>query len=341
MPKVVLPMSAHEYKTYPNIASLLCILHDHPETLPWICNNFIQIVYYPSLQKVDYITKTDCFFDSIMFDCPWLHIQTTHRDLIDRKWGGSIVDYAVDCLDSGFYVNFVADQFYIRASDAYQIREHNHDMFIYGYDSEAGLLFIADSMKDGKYVQTTCSYDEMEQAYHRADLAKDWFDRRVFSYSFKPEPYFQYKKYLDFDSRFAVNLLNRYLHSTVPDLDICRENTYGIGVYDKIQAYLSQVCDTGSRVDIRPVHLLNEHKKFMLLRIGYMNRNGCLTGGGYEEAYEEIKRMHETCLGLLLKYVFTGESQMIVKVKHFLEKAVVEEKRVLSEMIPHITRPGS
>ncbi|MGG1516573.1 hypothetical protein ABE504_14235 [Paenibacillus oryzisoli] len=333
MTRKILPMGLHDYRTYPNCSNLFSMIINHEETLPWISNNFIQVVYFSSLQKLDYINKTECFYDPIMFDCPWLNIQSTHRGFIAHKWEGSIVNFVMDNIDSGYYVYFLADQFYISESDSYQKNEHNHDMFVYGYDKELRRLYIADNMKQGKYIQTTCSFEEMEQAYKNADLSKDWFDRRVFSFSYKKDHFSVYQKYLNFDTRFVVDSISRYINSVTPDLDICQENIYGIKVYEAMQDYLTRMSTGEVELDLRPIYFLHEHKKLMLLRMQYMLNNGYLRNQEIYERYEEIKKIHEVCLGLLMKFIYARQEALILKVKDFLILSVAKEKEILSDLI--------
>ncbi|WP_168118774.1 hypothetical protein [Paenibacillus sp. HB172176] len=328
-----LPMHDHDYKTYPNVAHLFSIIGNREETLPWIYSHFIQLVYFESMRKIDYTNKKDSFFDPLLFDCPWLHFQFTHRDTITKVWKGSIVQFAVDAIDMGNYVYFLADQFHIREADAYGKHSHNHDMFIYGYDAEAGTLNIADNLRGGKYTETVCSFEEMELAYAHADAERDWFDQRVMSVSFKPKTYFQYERNVVFDSLAVVDALERYVSGWKPTSYLCAENTYGIEIYDRMQEYLNALMQEQEIVDIRLLHILYEHKKIMRRRLRYMLEHGFLTNAALEPAYAEVERGHQIAVGMLLKYSVSGEKKLIDRMAATLLEGATLEKELLGRVI--------
>ncbi|MGO4548853.1 hypothetical protein AB4Z29_29090 [Paenibacillus sp. 2TAB23] len=328
-----LPMHDHDYKTYPNIAHLFCMIGNREETLPWVYNNFIQLVYFGSLRKIDYTNKQDSFFDPLLFDCPWLQFQFMHRDTVAQKWNGSIVQFAIDAIDMGQYVYFLADQSHIRESDAYGRHAHNHDMFIYGYDKAAGTLHIADNMRRGRYVETSCSFAEMEAAYAAADPDSDWFDRRVMSVSFKPKTYFQYERNTAFDSLSVVDAMDRYVRGWKPHSYLCLENTYGIKVYDRIQEYLQGIEQERDVADIRLLHILWEHKKLMHRRLRFMLEHDFLRDASLESAYSEVERGHGIAVGLLLKYSVSGDKRSVAKVSSLLSDGARLEKELLNKAI--------
>ncbi|MFC5469145.1 hypothetical protein ACFPPD_10470 [Cohnella suwonensis] len=332
-----LPLSDHDYVTYPNVAHLFSVIGNREETMPWVYTNFIQLVYFESLRKIDYTNKTDSFFDPLLFDCPWLNIQFTHRDTISQAWNGSIVQFAIDSIDRGNYIYFVADQYYIRASAAYGNHTHNHDMFIYGYDKTTKKLNIADNLKYGKYIRTTCGFDEMEMAYAHADPDRDWFDSRVMSFAFKPKTYFQYERYLVFDSVSVVHSLNRYIHSMKPASYMCLENTYGIAVYERVHEYLLALKQEREVIDIRLLHILYEHKKMMRRRIRYMLQHGYLADENLEASYANVEKEHEICVGLMLKFMITGDDKLLDRISGALMEAAVIEKELLGRVIATVS----
>ncbi|MFC4304106.1 hypothetical protein [Cohnella boryungensis] len=329
----VLPVSQHDYRTYPNVANLFSIISGHEETLPWVCNHFIQLVYFSSLRKIDYTNKTDSFFDPLLFDCPWLNIQYTHRDAIAHVWRGNFTRFAIDAVDMGNYLYFLADQYYIRESEAYGKHPHHHDMFIYGYDPKAEIFYIADNLRNGKYVQTTCGFEEMEQAYAHADPMKDWFDCRVMSISFKPRTYFQYERYLSFDTIAVADALSRYVNGVKPATRMCMENSYGLEVYERLQEYLTELKEGREVADIRLLHVLHEHKKLMRVRIRYMLEHGYLEDEQWLSRYSAVEKEHEVCVGVMLKYSLTGDGKLLDRIQTGLREIVPLEKELLQGII--------
>ncbi|MFD0669978.1 hypothetical protein [Cohnella sp. GCM10027633] len=328
-----LPVNDHDYVTYPNIANLFSVIGIREETMPWIYTNFIQLVWFDSLRKIDYTNKLDSFFDPLLFDCPWLNIQFIHRNTISRVWDGSFARFAVDAIDRGEYVYFVADQKYIAQSEAYGKHPHNHDMFIYGYDTATGSFNISDNLKHGKYTRTECGFDEMELAYAHADADRDWFDSRVMTVSFKPKTYFQYERYLVFDSVSVAHSLNRYLHSLKPVSYMCMENTYGIAVYERLQEYLLALKQEREVVDVRLLHIVHEHKKMMRRRIRYMLDHGYLLDESLETSYANVEKEHGIWIGLMLKYAVTGDGKMLDRIGGALAECSATEKELLGRVV--------
>jgi hypothetical protein len=334
--KVILPMAKPIITAYPMDANAISIITNNEEAYPWVLNNFIQIM---SWRRADIPWKFDLWYsDCFKFykRCPFLECQRIKKHFVRDKWNDNIHDFIIDSINHGYYVYLVVNTRYISAYEPKQESDIPHDMLIYGYNSLEKIYYIADSMKHGNYSFDSCTYDELENAFHY--LKEEHEDYASFSGSIELLSYKKVKAG-DFDLSKVIDGLKAYLNSHAFDERSYSNALYGINVYDNYKMYLSLLHDNEVKFDIRPVHNFWEHKFVMMLRLTYMNELGVLHNeGNLLNTFKEIEQKTLVYRNLLLKYAFNHNKEILTNISSELDKIKDNESMVLEQVLRNIKK---
>lgn len=281
----ILPVTLPELASYPGMTNFFSIIGINKTTLPWICDHFIQLIA-PEKQFGDYATTAN-FYD-VMFpysmpmgiSVPFLFTNLISRVLLANTQN-DLIHYVERFIDEGYYVQVYLNQFYIKHSDNYRVRNLFHPTFIYGYDYENYTVNIAD-FYGGKYKQVTINFEALNQSFVFSD------DTDISKLPFWVQNVYLYRK-IDVVYNQNIYLMRQsisdYLNSTdsFHKMKICNNWAssnfrYGLAYYDYLIDELNVI-----RPDIRDYHVLYEHKKVAKWRIELLVKQGVLAQADYAE----------------------------------------------------------
>lgn len=133
----------------------------------------------------------------------------------------------------------------------------------------------------------------------------------------------------DYNYKYDHELMIRYLKEYTYSInslihyrglvDIDESFAYGIETYDVILDYMEALIDGVTRLDIRPFHIMWEHKKCMTNRLKYLLETGCLNN---EEILEQYKLLENEALvirNVILKYQVAENKDLLLKVKNMIQ----------------------
>lgn len=321
--KKILPMKYPEITSYSIQSNVLSIIANYEETLPWYHSHFVQLCCDKQSLMIGF---TDWAHNDTIF-VPRQHVDNS---LIKNKWESNICEFLINSINLDFYNYFYIDEYYIPDSNAYQSYKFVHNVFVYGYDIEEEIFFIAGSLKDGKYMFTRCTFTELENAYKSVSQIEDLLGG-VTMYKYK-------KISVDFDLNFVANSIIEYLYSKNSfqydkRLHIYKDEfIYGISVYQHLDDYLSRLLHgEDKKIDKRPFHALWDHKKCMLSRIKYMGTNNFLKNAdSLFVKYQIIERETLYHRNAILKYSLTKNKDVLEKTRHRINRLVENEMTLLN-----------
>lgn len=294
--------------TYPVITSfnhhahILSILGCYDYAMEWIMINYIQLFCHK-------YTETSClcdFYFSYPFEirpadtCYWLSTQKINRNRI-AYMDTDIVTFVKDSIDQSQYVHLMVNLNYLKPSLCYQKKDYPHDILIYGYDEERKLLFCSDFVftKQHKYSFTEISYEDFKLAYYNFPFSFNYIDNvdhmkgnihlyqikqkeEVWS-SFTPDGIIRsMKKYWNSDELEYIEMFEGHAYWT--------EKATGIKVYDLLNENLqAQMRSKAETIDIRPFHVIYDHKHIMNLRMEFLMK----TDAGNRSLYHALKLEYE------------------------------------------------
>lgn len=260
--QIRLPVVYPPITSYPYIANSLSILWVKKEkVLPWICDHYIQLVIRPKHSR----TRSDFYENADMGSyiipgnfCPflsWLRNNQTTANFY------KFTDYIEYQISHGYYLEACLDVFYLSCSKKFKNKHFIHQTFIYGFDSENKYVFISDFYDHGKYSRKVVSYDEINKSIEGIDFLINLY------------------KFEDFDYKININLLKATADDYINGRDSMnkfqysyqsfnQDIIYGINYYN----YLLDVFIKEEPIDVRPFHVLYDHKILMKIRLEYLKK---------------------------------------------------------------------
>lgn len=259
-------------------AALFSILQDDEKAIQWIYSNYIQLRLVIDRKKklhfLDFLPG-----DTTLSKCPYIFFQPVIDEQI-KMCCQSIIDFIKKSLDMGLYVFGIFDQGKLIGKN----HKFPHEVFIYGYDDENKYFYTKDFIfNNGKYTGKRISYSDIEYAYQ--NITNEDFKFRNLLNNYKRGLFLIGKNtdrlYYQLDINWLKVLLSDYLDSsnTHNRSKICwqkrdeNDYIYGIKIYDRLCEFLENHERTLVD-DIRPLHVLYDHKLLMRSRINYLHDKG-------------------------------------------------------------------
>ncbi|PQP83352.1 hypothetical protein C0Q44_01125 [Paenibacillus sp. PCH8] len=326
MSKNVLKLGDPVISTYTSYGTLTSIMNE--ELWPWIFNNFIQIRY-----AYDWGIFSFDSHQYLLGTCPGISFYNLPQEMVISKWGTSLKDVITEAIDMGYYLYIYADRYYIASTDYYQ-REHlMHEVLVYGYDLDRNLIYIADNLEDGKFVQVTCALDELEEGYWTmSDEYSFWTEVRFL----KPIENINYGIYVD----QIISGMENYLNSS-ETFNLIRDQEYDFGM-QAIQRIFTEIENSalaGEALDSRVFHLLYEHKLLMELRLTYLMEKAYMEPDvSFVELSTQLKQDYFKLRNIVLKYNITRDARTLGKISERLQENLTKEKAFITSFILRLQR---
>ena len=329
---------------YPYQANLLSVILNTKKAIPWYFNNFIQL---EGPKKNENSMRIDFYSSLLWKTCPWLYYQRISRELVDIGWN-SIVNFIIDSINQGYYIYFTVNTYFISIYPDYQKKHRIHDIFVYGYNNTENILFVADNFKNGIYSYEGITYNELKEGFNNITLTKGYgnFENEIDWIAGIELISFREKYGYDFDINLIISDLTDYISSKNshkkywPRSDsYWKQNcTYGIKIYDLLIDYIKELIDDNKEYDLRPFHVLYEHKSVMLSRIKYMGNNNFLNN--YLVLYNKYVEIKNNCLvirNFMIKSTISNNNKKILKkVKLLLSETKINEYNIIKDLLANI-----
>lgn len=318
-------LSVHQpiVATYTSYGAIFSIL---PESaLSWVMNNFIQIHY---VYDWDIVT-----FDGhklLMSNCPSIDYFNEEGNYCSEEAFSELKEKIIQSIDMDEYLYIYVDRFFVECSDFYQKYHMPHEIFIYGYDLTADIVYVGDNLRKGKFVFDTCSFYSILKAYCilQADIK-----------------FFKVIRKLRVCENTTCNLninqikygLEVYLNSseTYTIVGEPSKMNYGIGIIDNIAEQILN--NKGEDIDIRFFHLLYEHKLLMEMRVKYLIRWGRVDKEKINvKNFETIKGKAMILRNMVLKYNLSKRGRILSSIHSRLCEIKAMDVALLSALLDYI-----
>lgn len=321
---------------HPSTAGLFSVLENYENTKGWIYSNYIQLAagvrngHIYGGGSIDAIILPAYHAEKT---CPFIIHSLLTRKTVDIV-SNDILDFIIKMIDTDNYLYLVADQSYFIPKKR---KPFPHDMFIYGYDLENELLFVADfsfseadkytyeeiNMYDFKKGYEAITEEQDFHYYERGGIGLFHFDINAsykFDHEFVKEQFKEFKDSIDFSERFR---------STDNPFD---RRGYGLSAYDILIEFLKQ--DGSEYWGMRKsLSVFRDQKKLMVDRLQYMYEQEYLNDNSLLTEYEEMLQQQNGMLLLFLKYEITKEKKYIKKLIQGLEEIKNREARCLEKLL--------
>lgn len=329
-----LPIVEPLVTAYPYHGNLLSILqaNDVERTLPYILDNYVGLY----ISDFPHEMKMDFYVGLYWKNCPFIHYQRMDRTIINRKWA-SFSEFVIDYIDEGMYVYLLANHYYLPPSSWYLENYCVHDLFISGYDLNKKVCYVSDNFLNGKYSTHEVKFEDLNRAYSSLRAEDDWL------YGVEAVKYRDSRVHW-FDSVMIRNKLTKYINSSNLALEMRHPGEYwktgylfGMSVYDKLLDHITWLEQQQTNTkDIRPFHVLYEHKIVLQQLFNKLSDLGTLHSNDYKVPMDEIIQKAYLLRNHYLKFLRNNDMKLIILMKDTIVDIRKQEFAMIQQVIEHI-----
>ncbi|WP_124066119.1 hypothetical protein [Clostridium sp. E02] len=332
----LLPIKYPPITSYPHHANILSILSCNEENLIWFYNYYFQLAIK---KKPNNRLDFNIGYSIIPFikNCPIVTFHGLSREFIRKKWD-NITDFLIDGINSGYYIYLVVDKFFVPVYEDQYMKYHTyHDIMVFGYNIQNQKFNVADFFKNSKYSYEESEFSKVAEGYYASDEF-DWLHGVILlkkDKSYQP----------NFNTNILKNYINDYLTSYNSNARTILINTwlnnkeyaFGLQVYDVLENHLKEILSRNVEFDIRPYHVLWDHKRMILLLIKYLFKKGYLQNADYFYlGFILVEKKTLILRNLLLKYKFSQNKGLIEKAMIKLREISAKEQQLLQKFMVNI-----
>lgn len=341
MNKNVLPVSPPPITTYPMHTAQMAIAATSASADQWLYNYNLNLMVGKNIANSD---NRFSMLEFYPFSCPLVnHIS------VPTFFTSKTDDYAElfrKYIDNNHYIIADIDLYYISHSDKYK-KEHDwQPILIYGYDNEVGCFKIAGFMRhlkytfcDEAYTNIILGFENVKQIMERRKMPRNAFVDLI---SIREN--YQYR----FDIGLLDEMLEDYIHSTLPQKYVFKEMrdiespdnfVFGWESHQILMEYLQELRMSHKYFDLRPFHILYQHKVLQHNRVSFLFNSGYISSKAYEELLPLTVEMLDTSnyiSKLAVKFRITVNPQLISQMTERLNKIMDTDKDVAYKMLESI-----
>lgn len=314
--QIILPVKYPPITSFPAIANYLSILWVYRDkVLPWISDRYIQLVirpYHP-ITRADFYDQADPGNYIIPENyCPFIGWLRNNQTTAHFNNFSEYIEYQIK---QGYYLDACLDNFYMSCSYYFNKHHHIHQTFIYGFNSEKRQVFVSDFYDDGRYTRETVSYNEINKSIEGIDYFINLY------------------KYEDFDYTINLDLLKLSIEDYINSKDSIKNFEYSCASYNRdilyglnFYKYIIEVFCTEETIDIRPFHILYDHKMMMKIRLDYLLELNIFDNNRLKQIYainDSLITDSLTLRNMVLKFNFSHNKNLLNKI---IEKVVALKK---------------
>jgi len=330
------PIVGLQYLAFP-----LAVLLNHKECLPWFYSNYIQL----EAPKDSLLDEWNCnviFTGGHLLDIPCFKVHTLpkkHFCNVLCKDSSEIINNINGFLSDDWYFISHFDEYYIPNRSFYQKEHRYHDFLINGFNNIEGCYNLIGFATNEMFMETEVKYDEFVKGIS-SDIDPDAVFDMIF---YRKRGNFRY----DFDLPFVKGLLMDYLNSKDSSSKYrCniseRANTakvYCMEVYSYLKRFYESCMEIEAPSDMRPIHLIWEHKNCMLLRLKYMFENNIINyNDNLYNSFKKIENMVLVLKNMSLKFFFTENKRLLVEIINSIDKIKILDQNAIEALLEEINK---
>ena len=318
--------------------------------MEWLFDSYVNLLgylnYHTQAGQLSFIPRvipsTSNMSLSTWVRCPFLDFHYVSHNYVRNKFK-DILEYIMYAIEEDYYIylNMFQRDLSIRMGTDI------HKTFVYGYDRNKRILYVADHYDHGKYALAELGFDEFLKAYEltywtsesckliNKDVDFIWEKEviviaksKAFEYGFNREWFkLQLQDYLDATYRLhcvaAIEEGEGY------------ETYFGINNYDLAMDYLDMLMQNEREAakDWRIFTLICDHKKLYKMRVDFFRERGiCSISDEEMVKYDKVLKSSEIVLNLFLKYIKSGKVESLKKMKEILKSMKNLEFELLREL---------
>ncbi|GKU76566.1 BtrH N-terminal domain-containing protein [Paenibacillus sp. L3-i20] len=343
---VKLPFAMPQVYGFLGHAYVLGILQPYEYAQPWIHTSYIQL-FLSKHYLNDFQEYRLDFYPDLMIaygNMPWLRYRQFDKAMI-KQLNIDIHHYLIMQLERKYYVVTYVDEYYIHNTICYQQNHYVHDIFIYGYDLDRQVYHVALFDKNRQFSMQEISFEQFYQAYS-SEIAQS---HKLISSCSRVEPVdYNETKYgsgagkFEFDLKLIIEVLQDYLEgrNTTERLKLQQhpmEGYFGVEIYAKLHDFVTRIMDGVQNFDVRPFHILWEHKKMMVARIQYLQQLGHLSKETTLLAeFTQLEKKAYTQRNIMLKSYMSDNRTVLQSLPNLMQEMQNDEQIAIQKLIEEL-----
>ena len=319
---IILPVNDKPPITvYKNYSFPLCIISADVSESDWLCNHFGNVYLMRERDGyiwLDFLEPNDGFDSALEFE----------RINLNELEGMDVIKLIKDTLSEKKYVTLFLDEYYMDKTALAGKHHHLAEFFIYGYDDEKRIFYTVGFNSSEFFGQLTYSYDSVIKAHDSFINEREKFGKLpvwVVWYAFS-----KIKKKENITEELDVNNILRELEEYASSANMKKKlrseiiegrgdvAVYGAACQKEIINSLYEMMNNDKfYTDYRHVHLLYEHKKIVLYKMKYIEKNTNADVSAIIYRYNSVMKKIELAKVFYLKAIMSdNDSDLYDKLKN-------------------------
>jgi len=302
----------------------LSIVGNYNDYLPWFYSNYVQLIcntdYFEGINDhlIDFYFPNDP-----LFSFPCMECFAVKPEFFDNKI--DIVPFMINSINKKCYVYTHVDEFFIPNRSAYNYKHFTHNILVYGYEKNNFKVLGFD--QNSNFTHTEVGFKEFSLGYENANYQLTI----LYNYNDYIKPKFDINNLVRSlnDYKFSINSING--NGFLPENPV-----FGLNIYMQLDFYLRNVRESQQKIDIRPFHILWEHKKTMFDRIEYLDDDFIINKEELLKKSRDLVDLSIGCRNTALKYIFTNNSKTITDLLSSIDDLFYKENIFLDELLVNL-----
>ncbi len=331
LPIAKTPIIGLQHLAYP-----LCIAMNDESCQSWYMNDYVQLEWDENFLSHFTFSNKIMFHNS--FFSPCFEINIISKDVLLQN-NVDITDFIINSINNNWYFYSTFDEYYVPRRGNYKKYNFKHDFLLYGYNVENAEFNILGFTDKEVFESSSISFFQFTEAFSSNCSGKfEDYDNIVL---LRKKDKVKYQ----FDVDYLILLLSNYVHSSnqfdkISNFyDPTKKRVYGISLYDKLINYFSPQNIEVLSIDIRPLHILWEHKVFMNMRIDFLIEHGYLKNcDSIKSNYKTIEHMAFLTRNLQFKFLVSKDISILRRINSNLEDIKKLELITIELMIEELLK---
>ena len=349
MKSKILPFKTATYDTYNSHRNLESIITAVDEkNIAWFYNSFIQVYSAKEIYggTMMYNYNIDIAHPTTIFDrCTLVETHKIPGEIINANYK-NISELCIILINSGYYITFTIDKYYIKLYKAVSPKTLFHDVLVYGYDISKNALLIVDYFGI-KPKSSWTTFDEINKAYESGRDCKDFINDFVL---IKPTDKYKWEFSIDnykenlkayIDSKPSVLYHYFYEDGLNYGYSDSKHHYYGIDTYKTFYTVIEELANNFGRVrlEFNMFHLLMKHKLLIHNSVKYLNEQNYLPNNEvFINATLDIYNESHILLNLIIKYKISPNNKLLNRINYILKNIETTEKQILNDLYNELCR---
>jgi len=336
--KKILKIAPASIHTFSHNIVLLTILETSSLTEPWILSHYTNLFFTRKGNTGDFFSAYDGDWQYFEHKtCPWIRYLRYDRNLLRDHC--DIINLCKSMINNDTYVYVCVDEYYISNYTSGNGKSHFlHPVFIYGYDDEEQMFYVADHFSNGVFSSQKIRISEFQTAYNSEFQEQDFLEGIVGMQLRKSSACFHIQ---NVPEMFELNIskIIEDIKSYLCINSIYKTNDHyyvGIQYYNALMSVIhDKKAGNEYEINVRMFCTLLDHKIMMKRRIEYMLNHAYIASNHVDmlNIFKSIEQNTLLLLRLVVKYGINPSHNLLDRMEKLITSICDVETKTLMQLL--------